>query len=84
MSLLPSSHPVLHGVTMIIWVRIETLEKYGVDDRDFKVKRRLETITGIPCLILHISQMTPEVIVSLKPQALLLSYQLLCHRLLTL
>jgi len=73
MSLLPSSHPVLHGVTMIIWVRIETLGKYGVDDRDFKVKRRLEIITGIPCLILHVSQMTPEVIVSLKPQALLLS-----------
>ena len=73
MSLLPSSHPVLHGVTMIIWVRIETQEKYGVDDRDFKVKRRFETIAGTPCLIMHVSQMTPEVIVPLKPKVLLLS-----------
>ena len=58
---------------MIIWVRVETLEKYGADNRDFMLKRRFETITGEPCLVLHVSQMTPEIIAPLKPQALLLS-----------
>ena len=31
---------------MIIWIRIGTLESYNKDDRDFRLKRRLEEVSG--------------------------------------
>ena len=58
---------------MIIWIRIGTLESYNKDDRDFRLKRRLEEVSGQPCLMLHQAQMTPDIIGPLKPQAILLS-----------
>lgn len=58
---------------MIVWIRVETMEKYEAGDGDFKLKRRFEAISGEPCLVVHVSQATPETIVPLKPRALLLS-----------
>jgi anthranilate/para-aminobenzoate synthase component II len=58
---------------MIIWIRVETLEKYEAGDGDFRLKRRFEAISGEPCLVLHLSQIFPELVASLTPRALLLS-----------
>jgi len=58
---------------LIIWIRIGTLESYNTDGRDFRLKRRLEEISGQPCLMLHQEQMTPEIVEPLKPRAMLLS-----------
>ena len=58
---------------MIIWVRVETLERYEAGDGDFGLKRRLEKISGEPCLVIHMSQMSPDFIASLRPRAMLLS-----------
>jgi GMP synthase (glutamine-hydrolysing) len=58
---------------MIIWVRVETLARYNGGDGDFKLKRRFEELSGQPCLVLHLSQVTPPLIRELRPQALLLS-----------
>ena len=58
---------------MIIWIRIGTLDTYNKDGRDFWLKRRLEDISGQPCLMLHQEQMTPEIVGPLKPRAMLLS-----------
>jgi len=58
---------------MIIWVRVETLPKYDASDGDFKIKRRLEQLSGQPCLVLHMSQATPQTVRQLHPKALLLS-----------
>jgi len=35
---------------MLIWVRLETLAKYEAGDGDFKVRRRFEQLSGLPCL----------------------------------
>lgn len=58
---------------MIIWIRIETLPKYDAGTGDFTLKRRFEQLSGEPCLVLHMSQATPEVVRALRPRALLLS-----------
>ncbi len=58
---------------MIIWVRVETIKKYDSGDGDFKLKRRFERLSGHPCLVLHMSQATPEVVCNLQTRALLLS-----------
>jgi len=58
---------------MIIWIRVETMENYEAGDGDFKLKRRFEALSGEPCLVLHMSQATPELVAPLKPRALLLS-----------
>lgn len=58
---------------MIIWVRVETLEKYEAKNGDFNLKRRFETISGELCLVIHMSQMDPDVLKSLNPRAMLLS-----------
>lgn len=58
---------------MIIWVRVETLEKYDAGGGDFGLKRCLERISGEPCFVIHMSQMTPDMVRPLKPRAMLLS-----------
>ena len=58
---------------MIIWVRVETPEKYELKQGDFHIKRRLEEISGELCLAIHMSQMEPDVLRLLNPQAMLLS-----------
>lgn len=58
---------------MIIWVRVETLAKYEAGNGDFNLKRKFEQVSGEPCLVLHMSQATPELVGELKPRALLLS-----------
>ena len=58
---------------MIIWVRVETLEKYEAGDGDFKLKRRFEALSDQPCLVMHLSQALPDVVRGLQPRALLLS-----------
>lgn len=58
---------------MIIWIRIGLLELYNKDGRDFRLKRRIEEISGQPCLMLHQTQMKPEIIEPMAPQAILLS-----------
>jgi GMP synthase-like glutamine amidotransferase len=58
---------------MIIWVRVETLARYEAGNGDFNLKRRFEQLSGEPCLVLHLSQATPELVGELKPRALLLS-----------
>ncbi|MBM3277535.1 MAG: hypothetical protein FJY95_05575 [Candidatus Handelsmanbacteria bacterium] len=58
---------------MIIWVRVETLENYEAGNGDFNLKRRFEQLSGEPCLVLHMTQATPELVGSLRPRALLLS-----------
>jgi anthranilate/para-aminobenzoate synthase component II len=58
---------------MIIWVRVETLPKYEAGNGDFELKRKFEQVSGEPCLVLHMSQATPELVGKLQPQALLLS-----------
>jgi GMP synthase (glutamine-hydrolysing) len=58
---------------MIVWVRVETLAKYDAGDGDFRLKRRLEELSGEPCLVVHFSQARPELLRRLQPKALLLS-----------
>ena len=58
---------------MILWVRVETEAKYEAGDGDFRLKRRFEKLSGEPCLVLHMSQATPELVRQLQPRALLLS-----------
>jgi anthranilate/para-aminobenzoate synthase component II len=58
---------------MIIFVRVETQAKYEAGDGDFRLKRRLEILSGEPCLVVHMSQVSPAVIADLRPRALLLS-----------
>jgi anthranilate/para-aminobenzoate synthase component II len=58
---------------MIIWVRVETMEKYEAGHGDFKLKRLFETLSGEPCLVMHMSEISPELVASLNPRALLLS-----------
>ncbi len=58
---------------MIVWVRVETLAKYEAGNGDFGLKRRFEELSGVPCLVVHLSQATLEVIAPLRPRALLLS-----------
>ena len=58
---------------MIIWVRVETLAKYEAGNGDFNLKRKFEQVSGEPCLVLHMSQATLELVGELKPRALLLS-----------
>jgi anthranilate/para-aminobenzoate synthase component II len=58
---------------MIVFVRVETQAKYEASDGDFRLKRRLETQSGEPCLVVHVSQVSPALIADLRPRALLLS-----------
>jgi GMP synthase-like glutamine amidotransferase len=58
---------------MIIWVRVETKAKYDAGDGDFRLKRQFEQLSGEPCLVLHMSQATPQLVAGLRPRALLLS-----------
>ncbi|MFC1525800.1 type 1 glutamine amidotransferase [Candidatus Latescibacterota bacterium] len=58
---------------MIVWVRVETLARYEAGDGDFKIKRRLEELSGEPCLVVHMSEADPAVLRPLQPRALLLS-----------
>ncbi|MBT5875148.1 MAG: C26 family cysteine hydrolase domain-containing family [Candidatus Latescibacteria bacterium] len=58
---------------MIVWVRVETPEKYELKQGDFHLKRRFEELSGDLCLVIHLSQMDPGVLQALKPRALLLS-----------
>jgi GMP synthase (glutamine-hydrolysing) len=58
---------------MIVFVRVETRAKYEAGDGDFKLKRRLEELSGEPCLVIHSSQVSPALMADLRPRALLLS-----------
>jgi anthranilate/para-aminobenzoate synthase component II len=58
---------------MIVFVRVETQAKYEAGDGDFKLKRRFEALSGEPCLVIHMSQVSPALIADLQPRALLLS-----------
>ena len=58
---------------MIVFVRVETQAKYEAGDGDFKLKRRLEALSGEPCLVIHLSQASPALMADLRPRALLLS-----------
>jgi anthranilate/para-aminobenzoate synthase component II len=58
---------------MIVFVRVETQAKYEASDGDFRLKRRLEALSGEPCLVVHMSQVSPALIADLRPRALLLS-----------
>mgnify|MGYP001054566980 CR=1 FL=1 len=54
---------------MICYIVTETLEKYlGMDCR--KVKLALEKCSGEPCLVMHYSQVTRELMEDLRPLAL--------------
>ncbi|MFA4030321.1 MAG: hypothetical protein GDYSWBUE_001980 [Candidatus Fervidibacterota bacterium] len=58
---------------MIIYVIITpTLEQYDQSGGGFEVKRRLEKLSGEPCLVLHYSQITPALTEELRPKALFL------------
>ena len=52
------------------WRRRRSLR---VSDGDFRLKRRFETLYGVPCLVIHLSQVSPALINDLRPRALLLS-----------
>ena len=39
---------------MIVFVRVETAAKYEAGDGDFKLKRKLEALSGEPCLVIHV------------------------------
>lgn len=58
---------------MIIWIRIGKLKSYNEKGQDFRLKRRFEDISGEPCLMMHQTQMKPDIIEGMKPQAILLS-----------
>lgn len=58
---------------MLVWVKVETLARHDASDGDFRIKRRLEHLSGEPCLVLHMSQATPETVLALSPRALFLS-----------
>ncbi|MCS7254622.1 MAG: gamma-glutamyl-gamma-aminobutyrate hydrolase family protein [Armatimonadetes bacterium] len=58
---------------MVIYVIITpTLEQYDQSGGRFEIKRRLEKLSGEPCLVLHYSQVTPALMKELRPKALLL------------
>jgi GMP synthase (glutamine-hydrolysing) len=58
---------------MIIFVRVETREKYEASNGDFNLKRLFEKLSEEPCLVLHVSQISPGLIDELRPKALLFS-----------
>lgn len=58
---------------MILWVKVETLARHDASDGDFHIKRRLERLSGEPCLTLHLSQATPDAVRRANPRAIFLS-----------
>ncbi len=52
---------------MIVFVRVETLTRYDSGDRDFKLRRRFEEISGETCVVLHVSQDTTKAIGEIQP-----------------
>ncbi len=60
-----------------IFVDISTPEEYTQhaceEHGSFSIKRRVETLTGLPCLILHYTQATLGELNRLQPQAILMS-----------
>jgi anthranilate/para-aminobenzoate synthase component II len=58
---------------MIVFVRVETAAKYEASGGDFSLKRRFEALSGEPCLVVHLSQVSPALIADVRPRALLLS-----------
>jgi GMP synthase-like glutamine amidotransferase len=58
---------------MILFVRVETRQNYENSNGDFHLKRLFEKLSGEPCLVLHLSQISPALIQELRPKALLFS-----------
>jgi hypothetical protein len=58
---------------VIVFVRVETQANYETSTGDFRLKRRLEELSGEPCLVIHASQASPALMADLSPRALLLS-----------
>lgn len=58
---------------MIIFVRISPLADYNRSNGMFQIKRRLEDASGLPCLVLNLSEATPKIIEDVRPRAIVLS-----------
>jgi len=56
-----------------VLIRVELLEKYDGGNNLFHVKRRIEAISGEPCLLIHHTQATLELIEGLRPRAIVMS-----------
>jgi len=58
---------------MILLIRVEVLDKYDSGSNVFDQKRRLERLSGRPCLVLSHTQIALESVQSLKPRAIVMS-----------
>ena len=58
---------------MVLLIRVEVLEKYDAGSNVFDQKRRLERLSGQPCLVLSHTQIALESVRSLKPRAIVMS-----------
>ena len=58
---------------MILFIRVELLDKYDGGNNSFHLKRRFEELSGEPCLLLNHTQITPELVQELNPRAILMS-----------
>jgi GMP synthase (glutamine-hydrolysing) len=58
---------------IILVVVAPTVEKYEKSNGMFDMKRRLEKISGEPCLVLHNIEVTYDLIDKLRPRAMILS-----------
>jgi GMP synthase-like glutamine amidotransferase len=58
---------------MILFIRVSPLADYDRSNGLFPIKRRLEDISGLPCLVLNFIEATPRIITELRPRAIVLS-----------